>query len=404
MLFLYTFFLYVLYALAHIAGFWSPKIKHWLDQQKNILGQIPPKKEKKRLWVHCASLGEFEQVRPILEKYQNHEIVVSFFSASGYEKRKNDPLIDIISYFPLDVPAKMKGFIEKINPDQVIFVKYEFWFNCLEILHQKKIPVFLVAAIFHIKQIFFMPIIGAYFIKYLNYFQFILLQNEKSLELAQTLKLKNAAVFGDPRCDRVFQTLQNPKDFPILVHFTQEKPTLILGSSWEPEEDLMIAYLINNNHYRLIIAPHDVGKKHVQVLMQKLGNMNYRLYSTCNAQTDFNQTTVLIIDTIGILSQIYAHATVAFIGGAFGKGLHNILEAAVFGLPILCGPKIEKYQEAIDLLESGGAFVVKNNQDLDRILAQLESIEDRKKAGAAAKQYILNNLGASERIYFKLNP
>ena len=416
MLSLYTFVLYFVYYLAYIPALWNTKIKHWLKEQDRIIEKIPLKKNRNRLWVHCASLGEFEQVRPILERFRatdTPEIIVSFFSASGYEKLKNDPLIDNITYFPLDVPHRMQAFIERIEPDQVIFVKYEFWFNCLNILHQKQIPFYLVAGVFHSKQIFFIPVIGKYFIKYLHYFTFIFLQNQKSFLLAKHLNLKNRGVYGDPRCDRVLGTLKNPQAFSIIEHFKDAdrqdaNPILILGSSWQAEEDLVIQYLkVNLGQdkliYKIIIAPHDVSKKHIQEIIQKLGNIKYTLYSTCDENTNFDNIPVLIIDSIGILSKIYRYADIAFIGGGFGKGLHNILEAAVFGIPIFFGPKIEKYQEALDLIDKGGAFIIEQYAQLALLLSLFENKEIREKAGVKARQYILDNVGAGERIYDCLN-
>ena len=407
MLFIYTFLVKITFFFLPIYAKYSAKIAFWLQNQRTILNHLPLTKTKKRVWLHCASLGEFEQVRPLIAqiRMQTHfEIVVSFFSASGYEQRKKDPLIDVITYYPIDLPSKILPFLQRLQPDYAIFVKYEFWWNMLAILHKQKIPTFLVAGVLHSQQPFFWPIIGRFFVKYLHYFDYMFLQNQASFALAQKLGLKNAAVFGDPRCDNVWQRASAHPPLPIVEQFKALHPNkllLLLGSSWEEEEQLTLDYLaaneVENCPYIVLIAPHDVSPTHLLSLKKELEKrkINYASWGDTQLSTP---TRVLLLDRIGFLLQAYLYADVAFVGGAFKKGLHNILEPAVFGAPILMGPHIQKFQEAVDLLVQGAALTVRNADELSSHLQLLTDAKTRKEMGSKGHHYILQNRGATQNI------
>ena len=401
---IYDFLFFLIDKLTFVLGFFSIKIRSWNLAQQEIFTQTFPKKNTKRVWAHCASLGEYELIRPILEQYKakNWEIVVSFFSASGYDKRKHDPLLNFVTYLPLDRPKRMQKFVDLIDADVFLLIKYEFWLNLLDFLHQKKTKMFLIGAVFYPKQFFFYPVIGKYFRKFLTYFDQIFIQDEQSVNYAKQWQLKNIIKTADPRIDRVLQNISHKKTDLILENFkkTSNFPLLILGSSWEKEEELILRYLQKNPSYKVIIAPHEVNEKHLKFLLKKINKISYFLYSKITAQADFNTAQILIIDQIGILANSYQYGDLAFIGGGFkGKGIHNILEATVFGLPVLVGPKIHKNPEVQQFIEKNIAFIVKNIENLTIILEKFKDKNLLKNLQHQIQQEILLQKGVSVKIF-----
>jgi 3-deoxy-D-manno-octulosonic-acid transferase len=359
---------------------------------------------EKYIWIHVASLGEFEQGRPLIEmiKRENasRKIVLTFFSPSGYEIRKNYKEADVICYLPFDIPSKVTQFLDIVNPEMAIFVKYEFWGNYLEQLKQRGIPTYIISAIFRDSQVFFKGW-GGMFRKMLNCFTHFFVQDENSKKLLKNIGLTNVDVCGDTRFDRVTDIMATTKAFPIVENFTKGKFTLIIGSSWQPDEDIIIPYFNSHPEMRLIIAPHEFDAERVKALQSRITRKSV-LYTETN-ETEAAEADCLILNCFGILSSCYRYAQVAHIGGGFGVGIHNINEAAVYGMPVIFGPKYHKFKEAHDLIAAGGAFSIQSAEEfaakMDKMLKDKTYLSD---CGTRAKHYIESQLGATERIYNKI--
>ncbi len=359
----------------------------------------------KTAWFHCASLGEFEQGRPVIEKYKetfpDHKIVLTFFSPSGYEVRKNYAGADFICYLPSDTPANARDFIEKINPSIAFFVKYEFWYNYLRILHEKQIPVISFSAIFRPNQVFF-KWYGGFYRNILRYFDHIFVQNQLSLELLQSVGIENVIVGGDTRFDRVKQIADARKILPIIEQFKDGKPLLIIGSCWQ-EDFAVIAPFLNNftKELKVIIAPHEIHEDEIESWSKELKRETKKFSELNNFETSqLKNLETLIIDNIGMLSSLYQYADFAWIGGSYGKGLHNILEAATFGLPIFFGNKnYQKFQEATDLEKLTGAIVIENTENFKREFEKLyDNLDLRKQKSDIIKKYVEENLGGTDKV------
>src|SRR4051812_16168865 len=388
----YTLFIYFYFASIRFASFFNAKAKLWIDGRSGIFQQLKLKIQSSPspvIWVHCASLGEFEQGRPIIEKLKkDHEdikIVLTFFSPSGYEVRKNYTIADHVFYLPLDTPANAKKFISIVKPTAAFFVKYEFWFNYLTELKNNAIPTYLVSGIFRPDHYFFKNY-AAWFRSQLTAFNHFYLQDEQSQKLLNSIGYKNTTVAGDTRFDRVSEVSKNIKNIPIIELFKQQNPLFIAGSTWEPDEELLSGFDFEAAGFKLIIAPHEITEARIQFLLSKFKDKAQR-YSQVNEET-IKTTNVLIIDNMGMLSSIYQYGTVAFIGGGFGKGIHNILEPAAFGLPVLFGPNYKKFEEAKELVHLRGAFVVNNGKDLQSIIQLLTRSPAGLLAEATAKRFI----------------
>jgi 3-deoxy-D-manno-octulosonic-acid transferase len=332
-----------------LASYRNDKAKKWIEGRKNWQNKLKEKisPQDNVMWFHCASLGEFEQGRPVIEElikdYHNWKVLITFFSPSGYEVRKNYDKADCIMYLPLDTKKNAKEFIELANPKLAFFVKYEFWKNYLSILQSRQVPLYLVSGVFRDNHFFF-KWYGKSMLKKLNAFTHFFVQNKESEDLLRLHAFGNVTLTGDTRFDRVVSTTQNFKRFPEVEKFICGKPVIICGSSWETEETIVAEYIRKNTEdVKIIIAPHEVHASKIEKL-QKLLPVKSLLYTEIddNQQENFD---VLIINTIGILSSLYQYGSIAFVGGAFGKGLHNILEAAAFGMPILFGPNIKNFLE-----------------------------------------------------------
>ena len=395
--FLYDFFILFYSFIIRLASFWNPKAKSWVKGRV----QFPEfNSEKKRIWFHCASLGEFEQGRPVLEalkvKFPQYEIVVSFFSPSGYEIRKNYPLADYVIYLPIDTPKNAEKLIQSINPALVIWVKYEYWFHYLRQLKTNNIPVILISGIFRKSQPFF-KWYGKFWINILKSFSKVFVQDENSFDLLNGIGINNASLSGDTRFDRVKAIADENKQIPEIAAFTNNQFTIVAGSTWEDDENLIAPFIQNNKSIKFIIAPHEISPSNLNRLKAKLDNAIF--YSEWkNNMTSTNQ--VLIINNIGMLSALYKYASVAFIGGGFNKsGIHNTLEAAVYGKPVFFGPNYQKFAEAVSLVEKGGAFSVKSSSEFNERLTILMQNENKLvEASELSHAFVKSKIGATAII------
>lgn len=374
-------------------------------QTRKDLLELPENSEP-CIWFHCASLGEFEQGRPLMELFRKHDknkrIVISFFSPSGYEVRKNYEIANEVYYMPFDTPKNAKYFINKINPDIAIFVKYELWYFHLKYLQAENIDTYLISALFRPKQWFFK--LGNSFTQSLfNCFTHIFVQNNESFELLTEKNIPNTSISGDTRVDRVIDIASKSFTDPIIENFASTGNCIIAGSTHQPDEEILLHCLDNQpDKLKMIIAPHFISDKHIKQIEEKANNMAIR-YSKANLEILHNYK-FLIIDNIGMLSKIYQFGFLAYIGGGFGKGIHNTLEAAVYGIPIIFGPNYQKFEEAIALINEGGAFSIKSNSELNTLLNNLLSNPDYiKEAGKNAKQYISKSKGTVEQIFAKIH-
>ncbi len=401
---LYNFFLQCYYLGIRIAAFFKPKAKLWIDGRRNYFDQLEKafaNNDKPIMWMHCASLGEFEQGRPILEAYKkaqpNHRILLTFFSPSGYEIRKNYAQADEVFYLPLDTKKNAKRFLKIVQPQLAIFVKYEFWYHFLTQLKDQNISTILVSAVFRPKQIFF-KWYGGLHRKMLTTFQHVFVQDKASKRLLEnSLSYRAVTVAGDSRVDRVMQIASKNKALPIIESFTNNKKTFIAGSTWPPDEDILCEFINNSNSdWTFIIAPHEIGTAHLKSIEQKITKRTLR-YSQAN-QADLSKLNVLIIDNIGMLSTLYRYATIAYVGGGFGKSIHNILEPAAFGIPVIFGPSHQQFTEANILKSEGGGFAIEHKNDFMQCVEFLADKENYKQACAASKQFMFQHQGATDIV------
>ena len=398
----YNFGIYIYSLLIHLLAPFSRKPRKMMKGHWIVYELLRQQKEDgaKYIWFHAASLGEFEQGRPLIEKirerYPEYKILLTFFSPSGYEVRKNYKGADIVCYLPLDKPRNVNKFLDIIQPCMAFFIKYEFWKNFLDELHKRNIPVYSISSIFRKEQIFFKWYGGTYR-KVLANFDQLFVQNETSKRFLSKIGINKVTVVGDTRFDRVLEIRQEAKDLPLVEAFKGNSMTIVAGSSWQPDEDLFIEYFNTHPDIKLIIAPHVIDENHLVEIISKL-KRPYVRYSKANEQNVKNAD-CLIIDGFGLLSSIYRYGEIAYVGGGFGVGIHNILEAAVYGIPVIFGPKYHKFMEAKQLLEENGAFSIKNYEELSQLLDKMISdTEYLKEVGANADNYVSKNLGASEKI------
>jgi len=385
-----------------IASLFHPKAKAFVNGRKNLFKKIQSDFQHVHdpvVWIHCASLGEFEQGRPVIEKLKREfsqlKILLTFFSPSGYEVRKNYDKADFVYYLPLDSARHAKKFISLTKPTLTIFVKYEFWYYYAKEIHSRKIPLISISAIFRKDQLFFKEYAGFYR-NILRYFSYFFVQNDESVRLLKSIGILNCKRVGDTRFDRVYQVVRQAEEIPIAKNFKGEEKVFVIGSSW-PEDMDVLAPFINENRLKFIIAPHEVSESSLSALEKSL-QVKYIRFSQA-ADKPLNDYSVLIIDNIGMLSRLYRYGEFAYVGGAFGQGLHNILEAACYGVPILFGNKnFEKFQEAVDLINRGGAFDVSDYPDLKGKYEMLNVPESFLLACEVTRQYVEENLGATEKI------
>ncbi|KAF2336101.1 3-deoxy-D-manno-octulosonic acid transferase [Flavobacterium nitrogenifigens] len=404
MLFLYNLTIYIAGFFLKIIALFSPKIKLFVEGRKNVFSTLEEKikAEDKTIWFHSASLGEYEQGLPVIEKikekYPSHKIVVTFFSPSGYEVRKNNTVADVTIYLPLDSKSNAKNFLKLVHPELAFFIKYEFWLNYLKELEKSKTPTYLISGIFRDNQMFF-KWYGGFYRKALNAFTYFFVQNEKSKQKVESLGFNNVIVSGDTRFDRVNAILERDNRLDYVGNFKNNQPTIVIGSSW-PKDEILIAEYINQapDYVKFIIAPHNIKQDQISDLLSKITKPTI-LFSE-KENKDLSTYNVFIIDTIGILTKIYSYGTIAYVGGGFGNpGIHNILEPATFGIPIVIGPNYSSFAEAVALVEIGGCVTISTSAELkavfDQLLNDKNFLEEKSKI---CKSFIQDNKGATETI------
>ena len=369
--------------------------------------------DAKYVWFHAASLGEFEQGRPLMEQmrreHPEYKILLTFFSPSGYEVRKNYEGADIICYLPLDTITNAQRFLRTIRPVMAFFIKYEFWYNYLHILKHRGVPVYSVSSIFRPDQVFF-KWYGRQYGRVLNCFTHFFVQNEISKELLAKLGLNNVTVVGDTRFDRVLQIKEAAKQLPVVERFLEvrdsTKPKVfVAGSSWPPDEEIFIRYFNQHPEWKLIIAPHVIGEDHLQQIEKLLEGRKVVRYSEYSEKTDYSESSdnsedaeVLIVNCFGLLSSIYHYGDVAYVGGGFGVGIHNLLEAAVWDVPVFFGPNNQKFQEAQGLKKSGGSEITDYEsfaRQMNRFASDTEYLREE---GRKAGQFVKGKAGATGKV------
>lgn len=402
-MFLYNISIVLYYIVVAFVSLWDKKAKQWIVGRKDIFKRMAEviSPEDKVVWIHAASLGEFEQGRPVIEKIREqqpeYKILVTFYSPSGYEIRKNYAGADYIFYLPIDTPGNAKKFLDVAHPEIAIIVKYEFWLNLLSELKHRGVRTYLISAIFRRNSIFFRSY-GSIWRQALDSFEQMFVQNEESKELLHEIGFDNVVVAGDTRFDRVAEIARNVKKVPIVERFKGDSPLFVAGSTWGPDEEILQTLINDNPQIKFVVAPHEMENSRIERIIAQTKGGAVR-YTLCNEESDFSKIQVLVLDTIGILSSVYGYATWSYIGGGFGVGIHNTLEAATFGLPIAFGPNYQKFKEARDMVALGAATKVESAEDL---LAWFAPLRDDKsalqRAGSAAKSYTQRNQGATSLI------
>ncbi len=389
-------------ALAHLIAPFNLKASLWVEGRKKWAGKIKDKigPGSRNIWVHCASLGEFEQGRPVIEAikkdFPHYKIILTFFSPSGYEIRKNYTHADCICYLPSDTPGNAVRFIKLVKPEMVIFVKYEFWYNYISVIHRNKIPLFLISGIFRNGQHFF-KWYGSFFRGILRKFEKIFVQDQVSFDLLTGIGIRDIVLAGDTRFDRVMQLTKTAGDIPQIAQFRGKEKLFLAGSSWKQDEEIIAQY-INRfpDRMKWIFAPHEIDAANIERL-EKLLKTSYVKFS------EYDDTMpgarVLIMDNMGMLSSAYRYAHIAAIGGGFGKGIHNVLEPACWGIPVLFGPNHGKFREAVDLINAGGARSFTSYDEFKTITDEwLNSDITYKKSSETASEYVKEHIGATELI------
>lgn len=385
-----------------VSRFFSPKMKLFIDGRKQSFAVLEKQIDKNQnyIWFHVASLGEYEQGLPVMEgikaKHPQYKIVLTFFSPSGFEIRKNNKIADVTIYLPLDTKRNVKRFLDLVQPKMVFFIKYEFWPNYLFELKNRNIPTYLISGIFRENQLFF-KWYGGFYRKALLSFDHFFVQNQASAQLLQSINFNNSTVNGDTRFDRVAQIVERAKPLDFIAVFKNNTTTIVIGSSWINDEAIYLPYLNNSKNIKFIIAPHNIKEEEITRLISKIDKKTVR-YTNYKTE-DLKNTDVFIIDTIGILTQIYAYADIAYVGGGFKTGLHNILEPATYGTPVVIGPNYSKFQEAKDLVALGSCLVVNNKEELSATFKRLISDNNyRKELGTKNQEFILKNKNATKIV------
>ena len=399
---IYNLAMYILELGVKLAALFSDKPAKMVKGYREVFDLLQRKIDRNAqyIWFHAASLGEFEQGRPLIERirkeYPQYKILQTFFSPSGYEVRKNYDGADIVCYLPIDTPSNVKKFVDLVNPCMVFFVKYEFWQNYLNTLYKKGIPVYSVSSIFRSNQIFFRWY-GKGYQQVLKTFAHLFVQNEESKQLLAGIGVNNTTVVGDTRFDRVLDICAAAKQLPLVQIFKGDDLTFVAGSSWGPDEDIFIKYFNAHPEMKLIIAPHVVNDGHLKEIESKLQRSSIRY--TKATEENVQQADCLIIDCYGLLSSIYRYGEISYIGGGFGVGIHNVLEAAVYGILVIFGPNNKKFREAQHLLANKGGFEINGYEDFEQLMNKFLGDEAYlKQSGKAAGDYVKGNAGAMEKI------
>ncbi len=406
MQFLYNILVFKAGLLLKVIAFFNKKIKLFINGRKEtfaiLKNNISP--SNKVIWMHCASLGEFEQGRPILENlkkiHPNKKLVLTFFSPSGYEVRKNYKEVDVVCYLPLDSRKNAQQFLDIVHPETVIFVKYEFWPNLLKELKNSNVNTILISGIFRKNQLFF-KWYGGWMRKSLSAFSHFFVQDEISKNLLNSIGFTNVSACGDTRFDRVYEITKQDNQLNFVSEFKNNNYTLVAGSTWKEDEDLLVDYINNKSSEKekFIIAPHNINANDIQQLKKSILKKVF-LYSEKEEKENLNNYQVLIVDTIGILTKIYSYADIAYVGGGYTKsGVHNVLEPATFGVPIIIGPNYNKFLEAKELVNKQACFVADNSQKLSVLLTEFfRDNKKRIKSGSQSLNYVIEKTGASVKI------
>jgi 3-deoxy-D-manno-octulosonic-acid transferase len=409
MLYLYNLIIQFASFLLKITALMNPKIKLFVNGRKNVFKILQEKinSEDKTIWFHAASLGEYEQGLPVIEevkkKYPNHKIAITFFSPSGYEVRKDNTIADVTVYLPMDTKKNAKKFLELVHPEMVFFIKYEYWPNYLNELQKHKTTTYLISGIFRKNQVFF-KCYGGFYKKALKSFTYFFVQNENSKELLLKIGITNVSVSGDTRFDRVATILEKDNSLDFVSEFKNNTPTLVVGSSWPKDEALLIEFINRTTEkVKFIIAPHNIKEEQIQELKNSISKKVILFSELQNEKlSDFD---VFIIDTVGILTKIYSYADIAYVGGGFGNpGVHNILEPATFGIPIIIGPNYIHFAEATALVNLGGCQTVSNIEELSVLLTNLiNNAVIREEKGHICFTFVKMNKGATSIIMNKIS-
>jgi 3-deoxy-D-manno-octulosonic-acid transferase len=408
-MFFYNLGIYSFQLGIQLASLFNPKARLWIEGRKDWKAKLSEKVNTLQLdnsvWFHCASLGEFEQGRTVIEKikreYPHQKIVLTFFSPSGYEIQKNYPFADLVTYLPTDTPSNVNAFIDILNPKVAVFVKYEFWLNFLFELKKREIPAFLISTVIKKHQPFF-KWYGRNFRKALQTYKTIYTQDVHSIKLLRVLRIGTGVLAGDTRFDRVLQVCSAPKTIREIEEFSKNAFVIIAGSSWQKDEEYLIEAFLrlkpNHPNLKLIIAPHEIDRKNIDRLKNLLAKngLDYHLFS--DNSTVYTHS-ILVINAIGFLSSVYQYGTVGVIGGGFNNGIHNILEPTVFGLPVIFGPNYKKFNEAYETIDLSVGFVMNNSDELQVKLQELISNNMLlSESSRLAKNYVLKNSGATSKI------
>ncbi|SDQ24755.1 3-deoxy-D-manno-octulosonic acid transferase [Flagellimonas zhangzhouensis] len=401
--FLYNILIALSWQVLKVVALFQPKIKLFVSGRRNTFAFLESKLsgKPKTIWMHVASLGEFEQGLPILERlriqYPYHKLILSFFSPSGYEVKKNTTAADVVVYLPMDTHTKAKRFLNLVCPDLAIFVKYEIWPNYLQQLKHRNIPTLLISAIFSERQVFFKGY-GGFMRKSLSTFSHFFVQDETSKKLLTSIGFKNATVGGDTRLDRVSEIQNRDNQLDFMDSFKGNLNCLVAGSTWSEDEEILIEFINSTKtEMKFVIAPHEIKSAHIEKITSALQKKTV-LYSDLEHK-DLGEFDVLIIDTIGLLTKIYSYANLAYVGGGFATGLHNTMEPAVFGIPIIIGPQYSKFKEAEDLVNQGGILSISTYDEFQSLTEKLiTDPEHTHKIGEINSDYINSNKGASDLI------
>lgn len=406
MLFLYNIGIKIYHLLIIFYQHFNTKAHLWLEGRKDIFQKISKEVDPTTpsIWFHFASLGEFEQGRPVLERakesYPTHKLIITFFSPSGYELRKNYKNADHIFYLPLDTNKNAERFVKLTNPSLAVFTKYEYWYHYFNVLHTRNVPLIIISGIFRESQPFF-KWYGSFNRKILSFVSHFFVQDENSKKLLSSIKINNATVSGDTRFDRVAENAAHPKRFEEVKTFCGNSTIFVAGSTWPEDEKLIASLFKKYPEWKFIIAPHEIKDEKIISLMGMADESKSIRYSELKNLNDYESLVgknVLIIDNIGMLSSLYQYANISYIGGGFGVGIHNTLEAAAFGVPVIFGPNYQKFREAKALVKLGAGFPITDADELNDAMLKLLDQASRESAGNIAAQYVQNEKGATEKI------